>query len=715
MSHIDTDLSRRAVLKAGALAGGGLVLGFVLPSPLRRALAEGMPQPFVPNAWLRIAPDNAITILMHKAEMGQGVATSMPMLVAEELEVDLHQVKTGWAPPGEVYTDKLLEMQATGGSTSVRSNWQQLREAGAAARTMLIAAAAAQWKVKPASCKAENGAVVHGASKRRLTYGELAEAAAHQPVPKKIALKPAKECRYIGKPVPRLDTPAKINGKAEFGMDVKLPGLLTAMLVQCPVFGGKLKHFDGEAAKAVKGVRQVFEIEGGVVVVADGFWAAKLGRDALKIEWDEGAQASLDSAGLLKHFEELAAKPEAAVARKDNDVDSAISKAASTLEAVYETPYVAHATMEPMNCTVDLKADRCDIYVGTQSVAFVQGTAAKLTGLKPEAVTVRLAYLGGGFGRRFEQDHIAQAVLIGKQVKAPVKLIWTREDDMQHDVYRPASYSKLTAALDAKGNATAWKQRIVSQSILKRIMPENLDQDGKLDSSSVEGCANQPYAIPNVLVDYAMADIGAPVGFWRSVGNSQNGFVTESFIDELAHAAKQDPLQYRLKLLAKHPRHAAVLKLAAEKAGWGKKLPEGVGRGLAVVESFGSYVAEVADVVVDTDGTVNVKRVVCAIDCGQIVNPDTIEAQMQSAIVFALTAALKGPITLKNGRVEQSNFHDYPLLTIGETPVIDVHIVPSKEAPGGVGEPGVPPLAPAVANAVFAATGKRIRRLPINL
>ncbi|MBS1212693.1 MAG: xanthine dehydrogenase family protein molybdopterin-binding subunit [Proteobacteria bacterium] len=708
-----TDLTRRTFLKAGIAAGGGLIIGFTLPGISRLAQA-GSVSSFVPNAWLRISPDESITIVVAKSEMGQGVYTSMPMLVAEELEVDLEKVRLENAPPGKEYVDALTKMQVTGGSTSVRSGWKPLREAGAAARTMLIAAAAQVWNVNPGECRAESGAVLHPASKRRLSYGQLAQGAAKQSLPKKIELKKPDQYRYLGKPVHRLDTPAKTDGSAVFGIDVNLPGLLTATLVRCPVFGGRLASFDAEPAKAVKGVKQVFQTEDGIAVLADGFWAANKGREALKTEWDEGPLAKLDSAAIEKQFMEGANKS-AVVARRENEVDPAFKKAASKVEAEYHAPFAAHVTMEPMNCTVDLKPDRCEIWVGTQSVAFVQAAAAKITGLPPEAIKVNLTYLGGGFGRRSEVDFVIQALRIAQQAKAPVKLIWTREDDMQHDVYRPASFHRLSAALDSKGQPLAWKQRIVSPSILKRLMPQNLAHSGKLDSSSVEGSANLPYAVPNILVDYVMADPGVPVGFWRSVGNSQNGFVTECFIDELAAAARQDPLQFRLKLLEKHPRHRAVLQLAAEKAGWSGKLPAGQGRGVAVLESFGSYVAEVAEVEVGKDKNVKVRRVVCAIDCGSVVNPDTIRAQLESAVVYALTAVLKGPITIRDGRVEQSNFHDYPLLKLEEMPIVEAHILPSSEPPGGVGEPGVPPLAPAVANAVFAATGQRVRRLPISL
>lgn len=710
--NAEIDQTRRIFLKAGMAAGGGLLIGFALPGISRLDLAGAASAPFAPNAWIRIAPDDTVTIIVAKSEMGQGVYTAMPMLVAEELEVDLNRIQIENAPSGKDYVDPLLGIQATGGSTSVRSGWRPLREAGAAARLMLIVAAAGIWKVKPTECRAESGMVIHATSQRKLSYGQLADAAAQQKIPAKIVLKEPTSFRYLGKPVPRRDTPAKVNGAAVFGIDVKLPGLLTATLLRCPVFEGKVASYDTDAAKAVSGVRQIFQTEDGIAVVADGFWAAKKGRDAVKVQWVDGVLAELDSASIERQFEEASAKP-GAIARQQKDVEGAFKKAAKTIEAVYHAPFVAHATMEPMNCTVDLQPDRCEVWVPTQAPGLVQATVAQIVGLSSESVKVHVTYLGGGFGRRFEQDFVAQTARIAKQAGAPVKLVWTREDDLQHDFYRPAAYNRLRAALDKKGQAIAWKQRIVGPSILRRAMPQNLQ--GDLDPTSVEGSANLPYAIPNILIDYVMLNPGVPVGFWRSVGNSQNGFVTESFIDELAVAGGTDPVQYRLKLLHRHPRHRGVLKLAAEKAGWGKKLPAGEGQGVAVLESFGSYVAEVAEVAVGQDGEVRVKRVVCAIDCGAVVNPDTIRAQIESAVAFALTATLKGPITVKNGRIEQTNFHDYPLLRIDEMPMVEVHILPSPEAPGGAGEPGVPPLAPAVANAVFAATGKRIRRLPIDL
>jgi isoquinoline 1-oxidoreductase beta subunit len=705
-----TDLSRRRFLQVGLALGGGLLIGFEFGPSGRPAYAAGNVAPH-PNAFIRIAPDGRVTFIIAKVEMGQGVHTALPMLLAEELEVDLAGITVENAPPGQEYADTILGMQATGGSTSVRSGWQSLREAGAAARMMLIAAAAREWKVKPAECRAEQGRVIHARTGRSLGYGPLAEQAARQPIPKKIELKNPKAFRLVGKPTPRLDTPAKVTGRAQFGIDVSLPGLLTATLLRCPAFGGRPARVDDSKARVVKGVRGVYRVGDGIAVVGEGFWAAQQGREALAVEWDEGALTGLDSAAIFRGFEEAAGRP-GVPARDEGDAEAALGKAGRLVEAVYRVPFQAHACMEPMNCTVDLTGDRCRIWVGTQAPGFVQATAAKLTGLKPERIEVNVTYLGGGFGRRFEQDFVAQAVEIAQKAQAPVKLVWTREDDIRHDFYRPASFSRFRAALDGRGRPVAWHHRIASPSILSRAMPEGLKADGKLDPSSMEAADNLPYAIPNLRVEYAMVDPGVPVGFWRSVGHSQNGFVVESFIDELAHAAGQDPLEFRLKLLEKHPRHQGVLKRAAEKAGWGKPLPQGRGRGLAVVGSFGSYAAEVAEVTV-RDGEIRVDRVVVALDCGSTVNPDTIRAQMESAVAYALTATLKSRITVARGRVEQSNFHDFPLLGIHEMPVVEVHIVESHEAPGGVGEPGVPPLAPAVANAVFAATGKRVRELPI--
>jgi isoquinoline 1-oxidoreductase beta subunit len=704
-------MPRREFLKKSAAGGTGLVIGFYLPGKFEALPATPPPESIAANAWVRIAPDDTVTIVIDKSEMGQGILTSLAMLLAEELEFDWEKVKTEFAPAAPVYFNPVFGLQGTGGSTSVRASWGPLTKAGAAAREMLIAAAAQQWYVEPSACHVENGAVVHNATGKRLGYGALAERAAKLPVPASPALKDPRDYKYISKPVKRLDTPAKVNGQAPFGIDVRLPNIQHAVVARCPVFGGSVKSFDDSKAKSVRGVKQVLQISSGVAVVADNTWSAMEGRRALQISWDEGPNATNSSDAIRKLYLAAAEKP-GAIARKDGDADAALASAAKKVEAAYEVPFLAHATMEPMNCAADVRTDGCDIYAPTQFQTFVQMTGAKITGLKPEQVRVHTTFLGGGFGRRAEQDFIVEAVEISKATGAPVQVTWSREDDMQHDFYRPAAYSKLTAGLDADGWPVAWKSRIVGPSIMSRFFPGSVKNG--IDETSVEGQANSKYAIPNFLVEYALTEAGVPVGFWRSVGNSHNGYITECFVEELAKAGGKDSFEFRRKLLANAPRHRGVLELAAEKAGWGKPLPAGRTRGIAVVESFASYVAEVAEVSVNRkSGEVRVHRVVCAVDCGRYVNPDTIAAQMEGAIVFGLTAALKGKITIEKGRVQQSNFHDYEMLRLNEMPQIEVHIVQSNEAPGGIGEPGTPPIAPAVCNAIFAATGKPIRRLPI--
>jgi isoquinoline 1-oxidoreductase beta subunit len=704
-------LHRRDFLKQSATGGVSLVIGLHLPRKFEALAAERTAESAALNAWVHIAHDDSVTLLIDKSEMGQGVVTSLAMLLAEELEFDWKKVKTEFAPAAPAYFNPLFGLQGTGGSTSIRASWGPLTKAGAAAREMLIAAAAQQWYVEPSACHAENGAVVHNATNKRLGYGALVEQAAKLPVPANPALKDPKDYKYIGKPLKRLDTPGKITGQAGFGIDVRLPGIQHAVVARCPVFGGKVKSFDASKAKTVRGVKQVVQISTGIAVVADNTWSAMQGRRALQIAWEEGANAALSTDTIRKLYLEQAEKP-GAIARKDGDADAALATAAKRVEAAYELPFLAHATMEPMNCAADVRLGSCDIYAPTQFQTFVQITGAKITGLKPEQVRVHTTYLGGGFGRRAEQDFITEAVEISKAAGAPVQVTWSREDDMQHDYYRPAVYSKLVAGLDADGWPVAWKSRIVSPSIMSRFFPGSVKNG--IDESSVEGQANSKYGIPNILVEYALTETGVPVGFWRSVGNSQNGFITECFVDELAKAGGKDPFEFRRKLLANAPRHLGVLELAASKAGWGQSLPAGRTRGIAVVESFGSFVAEVAEVSVDrAQGEARVHRVVCAVDCGRHVNPDTIEAQMEGGIAYGLTAALKGQITIEKGRVQQSNFHDYEMLRLNGMPEVEVHIVPSNEAPGGVGEPGTPPIAPAVCNAIFAATGKRLRRLPI--
>jgi isoquinoline 1-oxidoreductase subunit beta len=711
MSEI-LNVSRRSFLKTGALIGGGLMLGFSLPlrRPFRAASAQSTSS-FAPNAFIRIGADDVVTIIVNKSEMGQGVYTSLPMLIAEELEVDWSKIRVEPAPVDLAYNHTEWGIQGTGGSTSVWSEWERLRKAGATARAMLVKAAADIWKVDPASCLAEKGFVIHNPTQRKISYGRLVEKASQMEPPKDVPLKEPKDFKIVGKPRRRLDTPEKTNGKAIFGIDAKVPGMLTAVVARPPVFGGKLKTFNADKARAEPGVKEVVQIDSGVAIIADGFWSANKGRDALEVVWDEGPLAALSTSGMREQYLNLAKTP-GALARKEGNPDTVLSKAAKQVQVEYEVPYLAHACMEPLNCLVDLRPDSCEIWTGTQFQTVDRNAAASVVGLKPEQVKIHTTFLGGGFGRRANphSDFVTEAARVAKAVKKPVKVIWTREDDMKGGYYRPMWYDRIAAGLDEKGNLIAWRHTIVGQSILSGTP---FDPKGDVDPASVEGAKEIPYEIPNILVDLHTPKIGVPVQWWRSVGHSHTAFVVESFIDEVAHEAGKDPYEFRRKLLAKHPRHYGVLKLAAEKAGWGRPLAKGRGRGIAVHESFGSFVAQVAEVSVSAAGKIRVHRVVCAIDCGKIVNPNTIKAQMESGIVFGLSAALHGEITFQKGRVEQSNFNDYPLLRLNEMPLVEVHIVSSREKSGGVGEPGVPPIAPAVANAIFAATGKRIRGLPI--
>ncbi len=707
------NISRRDFLKAGALLGGGLVLGVSLPSsalPAKQGAKAGIASL---NAFVRIGADDTVTIVMNHSEMGQGVYTSLPMLVNEELEADWTKVRLEAAPVDPAYNHTAFGMQMTGGSSSVWSEYDRLRQMGAAAREMLIAAAAKQWKVDPGSCRVENGKVIHSSGKS-LTYGKLAKKAAAMPVPKDVKLKDPSRHTIIGKPMRRLDTPEKVNGAAKFGMDVSLPGMLTAVIARPPMFGAMVKSVKEEEAKAVPGVKAVARVPSGMAVIAKDFWSAKRGRELLEISWDEGPFTTLSTEGMRQQYADLAATPGLA-AKKEGDIDVALARAAQRISAEYEVPYLAHATMEPMNCTVDLKKDSCEIWTGTQFQTADRKAAAEVAGLKPEQVRIHTMYLGGGFGRRANpaNDFVKEAVHVAKAAKAPVKVIWTREDDTRGGYYRPMWYDRMAAGIDEQGNPVAWKHTIVGQSILVGTPFESMMVKDGIDGTSIEGAADLPYAVPNVLVDLHSPKISVPVLWWRSVGHSHTGFVVESFLDELAHAAGKDPYEYRKQLLADHPRHRGVLNLAAEKSGWGRPLPSGRGRGIAVHESFGSYNAQVAEVSVSPKGDIRVHKVVCAADCGKYVNPEIIRAQMESGIVFGLSAALHGAITLKNGRVEQSNFHDYPILRLIEMPEVEVHIVESAEKSGGIGEPGVPPIAPAVANAVFTLTGKRIRKLPM--
>lgn len=698
--------SRRDFLKTSALAGGGLLIGFTLPGASRLAQAAAT---FRPNAYLRIASDGRVTVICGLSEMGQGVHTAIPMLVAEELDADWSKISVHQAPADPAFNNPIFGMQATGGSTSVRGHWEPMRKAGAAARAMLVAAAAARWTADPADCRTEKSMVVHK-SGRKLSYGQLADAAAKQPVPAEVKLKNAKDFRILGKAAKRLDTPAKVNGSANFGLDVRLPGMLTAVMARPPVPGGKLVSVDDSKAKAIPGVRQVVQIPGGVAVLAEGYWAAKQGRDALQIKWDDGANAALSSEGMSKMLAEGAAKG-GAVGRSEGDAGAA---AAKQLEAVYEAPFLAHACMEPMNATVWVKPDEIEVWAGTQSQGPSQGILGKVGGVAPGKVKVHTMYLGGGFGRRFAPDFSIDATLLSKISGRPVQLVYTREDDMKAYFYRPASVARFVGGLDASGNAVSFFACVASPSLMEASGFMKLPADG-VDAMAVEGIRDCPYDFPKLRVEYARAEPGVQVWFWRSVGHSQNLFFIESFVDEMAAAAGKDPYEFRRGLLGKQPRYQGVLELAAQQAGWGKPLPAGVHRGIAVAQSFGSYVAEVAEVSVGKDGKVKVHRVVGAVDCGMTVNPEIVKRQIESAIAYGLSAALYGKITFKNGRVEQSNFHDYPVLRIDEMPKVEVHIVASTEPPGGIGEPGLPPIAPAVTNAIFAATGKRVRKLPIDI
>jgi isoquinoline 1-oxidoreductase beta subunit len=657
--------------------------------------------------------DDTVTVIVNHTELGQGPYTSFPMIVADELEADWSKIRVEPAPVAPDYNHTLFGIQMTGGSTSTWTEYERLRKAGAAARQMLCAAAAETWNVDVATCRAENGQIVQADSQQRLSYGRLVEKASRLTPPQNPVLKEPKDFRFIGKPTRRLDTPDKTNGKAMFGLDVQVPGMLVAVVARAPVFGAKLQSFNVDKAKAVPGVRHVIEIERGVAVVADGFWPAKRGREALELTWNEGALATLDSRQQQRQYAEMAQRS-GLVAKKVGDAAAALLGAAKQLEAVYDVPYLAHATMEPMNCVADVRPDACEIWVGTQFQTVDRDAAAKDAGLKPEQVKLHTMLCGGGFGRRAVPDShfVREAVQISKAIQKPVKVIWTREDDMRGGWYRPRAYHTVQAGLDASGKPVAWQQRIVCQSLVvgtpfeKHIMKEGVDE------TAVEGAKDIPYEVPHVLVDWHQAPAGVPVLWWRSVGHTHTAFVVETFMDELARAAGKDPVEFRRELLGKYPRHLLVLETVAKQAGWGTPLPEGRGRGIALHESFESFVASVAEVSVSKEGKVSVHRIVSAIDCGPVVNPSTVHAQLEGGAVFGLTAALYGEITFEQGRVKQRNFHDYPMLRMHEMPLIETHIVPSEEKMGGVGEPGVPCIAPAVANAIFAVTGKRLRRLP---
>jgi len=710
---VAAQIKRRDFLKTGAAISGGLLLNLYVPDWGPARGAESASRPVALNAFVHIGSDDIVTVISNHSEMGQGIYTSLPMLIAEELEADWSKIRVQSSPVAAVYNHTVFGIMMTGGSTTTNSEYDRFRKMGAMARVMLVDAAAQEWGVDPETCRAEKGYVVHSASKRRASFGSLAAAASKLEPPKDIALKDPADFTIIGKPIHRLDTPSKTNGTAQFGLDVYIPGMLTAVVARPPVFGGKVSTFHAGKAKEIPGVVNVLEVPSGVAVIANGFWPAKLGREKLDIVWEEGPGAKISTVEMREQYAALS-KTAGTLAKQVGDPAGALAGAAKTITAEYEVPYLSHSMMEPLNTVVDLHEDHCEIWTGTQFQTGDRAAAAGAAGLKPEQVEIHTMLLGGGFGRRANpaSDFVTEAVHVAKVAKAPVKVVWTREDDIRGGWYRPMWYDHFEAGLDGSGNPVAWKHTIVGQSIFDGTMFASLGIKDGVDTASVEGAADIIYAIPNIQVDLHSPKNEVPVQWWRSVGHSHTGFSVEAFFDEVAHAGGKDPYQLRRSLLAGQPRMLAVLDLAVEKARNGP-LPAGHGRGIATHFSFDSYVAQVAEVSVEKDGTVRVHRIVAAVDCGRTVNPDTVRAQLEGGIIFGLTAALKTEITLDKGRVQQRNFHDYPMVRMFESPAIEVYIVPSTEHPTGVGEPGVTPVAPAVANAIFAATGKRLRRLPI--
>jgi isoquinoline 1-oxidoreductase subunit beta len=701
----DHTIERRSFIKVTSAAAGGLLLGFSLPDGGETIVEAQFGPPgggaINPSAFIRIGADDVVTLIVHKPENGQGTETSIAMLLAEELECDWSRVRTEFAPINAALYGGPL--QGTFGSLAIRTSYEPMRRTGAAAREMLIQAAALRWGVEPRQCRAENGAVINRVTNARLTYGSLAEAAAKLPVPANVTLKDPSQFRLIGKPTRRLDTPAKITGRATFGIDVTLPEMVHAVVARCPVFGGTVARFDATKAKTVPGVTHVVQIPQGIAVVARNTWSAMQGRGALQVEWEEGSNAALSSPGIRELFANLTQKP-GAVAERHGDGEAALANAVRRIEATYEAPYLAHARLEPHACVAHVRGNECDVWTGTQIPGQAHSTAVQASGLPASNVRVHTTYMGGSFGSRGGGAFVAEAVEIAKQVGAPVKLTYSRDDELQHDLYRPASLVRLAAGLDADGWPTVWTARIAC--------PTWLGLRNGVARESVEGIAS--YAIPHVQVEYHDPGIGIPTGYWRSVGLSQNAFFAESFVDELAVAGGKDPVELRRRLLSTSPRLLAVLDLAAEKSGWGKSLPSGRFRGVAAVAGFGSFNAQVAEISI-VRGRLTVHRVVCVVDCGRVVNPSGVEQQLEGGLVYGLSAALRGQITIDRGRVRESNFHQYEPLRISEMPVIDVHIIPSTNAPGGIGEVSTPAIAPAVANAIFSATGQRVRRLPISL
>jgi isoquinoline 1-oxidoreductase beta subunit len=700
-----TSVNRRDFMKVAGAAGAGLVLSFYIPSKEHSLFGEQTPESFAPNVWLTIDTKGIVTITVAKSEMGQGPRTYFPMIVAEELEADWKSIRVVQA---DASPDK-YGSQATGGSTGVRTSWDKLRKAGATAREMLITAAAARWKVDKSTCYAEKGTVIHAPTKKSLSFGELADDAGKVTVPDNPPLKDPKDFKIVGTWVGQLETPDRSTGRAMFGVDIKVPGVQYASLARCPVFGGNVASFDATKAKAVPGVRNVVQIDNGVAVLADSNWGAMQGRQALDIKWDNGPNASLDSQAIRKMFEEYSNK-DGVVGEKEGDVANVFADGHTNVEAVYELPYVSHSPMEPMDCLADVRSDRCEVWVPSQTPQDAQNIASRITGLPKDKVTVHVTLLGGGFGRRLDNDYVEEAVKISKAAGVPVHLLWTREDDMMHDLYRPASRHVVRGAVDKDGTLVGWSYKMIGPSIGGQRNPER-HKDG-MDRSALSSAIGLPYAIPNLLVSYVMANTAVPIGAWRSVYASQNVFVVESFIDELAHAAGKDPVEFRLKMMDKSPRLKKLVETVADKAGWKKPLRKGHALGIACSSCFGSHAAEIAEVSVEK-GKVQVHRIVVAVDCGIAVAPNTLEAQIEGAVALALTATLKDEITSEGGRTKQNNFDGYRLLTIGEMPKVEVHIVNSYEALGGIGEPALPPVSPAVCNAIFAATGTRVRRLPI--
>ncbi|MGB8855128.1 MAG: xanthine dehydrogenase family protein molybdopterin-binding subunit [Burkholderiales bacterium] len=745
--------SRRKLLLAGAvLAGGGLIVGYNVLGRQDKlgsgsTLAVGKDE-IALNGWVKIAADGSVTIEVPRSEMGQGVYTALPMLLAEELDADWSKVKVEQSPVAKMYSNAALfqnllpfhpdddgfvarsgresiekigfalGLQVTGGSSSVRDAWLPMRTAGATARAMLVEAAAKKWNVPASACVTKNGEVLHPAGNRKAGYGELVKDAAGIAPPGTVKLKDPSTFTLIGKPIPRTDIADKVNGKAQFGIDTRLPGMLYAAVKQSPVFGGSLKSSLADLNKNINKNNELYIIPNGVAVVSNNWWRAKKNLDALQIEWNEGPNAGLDSAAIKKQLEADLQRSSASGFRKVGDADAILQAAAKKIEAIYEVPFLAHAAMEPINCTAQVKDGKCEVWASTQVPSIAKWKASSAAGVSGDNTTVHTTLLGGGFGRRLEIDMIEQAVHIARQLGGrPVQMIWTREEDMQHDMYRPAAMARFQGALNDKGQISAWANRVAAPSVgfdttQRLIGSMAMDMP---DKNQIEGAFDQPYEIPNIRIEQARSKTAVPVGSWRSVGHSYNAFFVESFMDEMAQAAGKDPYEFRKSLLQNHPRHRAVLELAAGKAGWGQPLAAGSARGIALHESFSAICAQVAEVSVDKYNAIKVKRVVCAIDCGSVVNPNIVEQQMESAIIFGLTAALYGEITIKNGRVEQTNFPSYDMLRMAQTPRIDTYIMPSTLPPGGVGEPGTPPIAPAVANALFALTGKRLRKLPLKI